>query len=313
MVDQIRKSIMKRLNRARTRVHARNEPITLAADRSWKLAICAIVKDEGDYIREWIEFHRIQGVGHFIIYDNGSSDTTLEILREYCDEGIVDLIPWPNFSVSLNPQFAAYAHCAHAYAALAEWIAFIDVDEFLFSDSTDSLVDEISALAGLDVAAIGVCRYEYGPCGHETKPDGMVVENYRMRLDIQADTKLKIKTVARPESIVAVDSAHFIEVAGGKYIDAAGNVLASKKVRGRTAVLKGLRVNHYYTKSRQEFCAKISRGRMVDKPQWATKARNKLTELESCEQVEDKSIMKFVPELSRRCCLNEAEHRIVVR
>lgn len=313
MIGLIRKSIMKRLNRAKARVYARDEPITLTTDRIWKLTICAIVKDEGDYIREWIEFHRIQGVEHFFIYDNGSSDSTLRILQEYCDEGIVDLIPWPNFSVSLNPQFAAYAHCAHAYAALAEWVAFIDVDEFLFSDSTNNLIDEISAIAGLCVAAIGVCRYEYGPCGHETKPDGMVVANYRMRLDVQADTKIKIKTIARPESIVAVESAHFIDVAGGEYVDAAGNVLASKKVRGRTAVLKGLRVNHYYTKSRQEFCAKISRGRMVDKPQWETKARNKLAELESCEQVEDEIIMRFVPELSSRCCLNGAERRIVVR
>lgn len=304
---------MKRFNRAKARVYARDAPITLAADRSWKLTICAIVKDEGDYIREWIEFHRIQGVEHFFIYDNGSSDSTLEILQEYCDGGIVDLIPWPNFSMAMNPQFAAYAHCAHAYATLAEWIAFIDVDEFLFSDSTDHLIDEISALAGRDVAAIGVCRYEYGPCGHEIKPDGMVVENYRKRLDIQADTKIKIKTIARPEHIVAVGSAHFIDVAGGRYIDTAGNVLVSKKVRGSTAALKGLRVNHYYTKSRQEFCAKISRGRMVDKPQWEAKARNKLAEIESCDQVEDESITRFVSELSSRCCRDDMGRRIVVR
>lgn len=45
------------------------------------LSICAVIKNEGPYLEEWIEFHRIQGVEHFYLYDNGSADQTKDILE----------------------------------------------------------------------------------------------------------------------------------------------------------------------------------------------------------------------------------------
>ncbi len=31
----------------------------------FNVSLCAIFKDEADYLKEWIEFHRIVGVEHF--------------------------------------------------------------------------------------------------------------------------------------------------------------------------------------------------------------------------------------------------------
>ncbi len=39
-----------------------------------EFAIAAIVKNEGRYLREWIEFHRLVGCTKFYIYDNNSTD-----------------------------------------------------------------------------------------------------------------------------------------------------------------------------------------------------------------------------------------------
>ena len=33
------------------------------------LSICAVYRDEGPYLREWIEFHRLVGVERFYLYD----------------------------------------------------------------------------------------------------------------------------------------------------------------------------------------------------------------------------------------------------
>lgn len=54
------------------------------------LAICAISKDEGPYLKEWVEWHLKQGVEKFYIYDNESTDCTKEILAPYIDNGIVE-------------------------------------------------------------------------------------------------------------------------------------------------------------------------------------------------------------------------------
>ena len=44
--------------------------------RNWRvtLAVGAIFQNEARYLREWIEFHRRQGVERFYLYENNSSD-----------------------------------------------------------------------------------------------------------------------------------------------------------------------------------------------------------------------------------------------
>jgi len=92
------------------------------------LAVCAIMKNEGRYLREWIEFHKIVGVERFYLYDNGSTDDTCDVLAPYVRSGDVILTDW-----ALHPgQVQAYDHCLKQNASKARWIAFIDLDEFLF-------------------------------------------------------------------------------------------------------------------------------------------------------------------------------------
>ena len=54
-----------------------------------KFAICAIVKNEGRYLEEWIDYHLGIGVQKFFIYDNESTDSTKDILQRYERQGIV--------------------------------------------------------------------------------------------------------------------------------------------------------------------------------------------------------------------------------
>ncbi|MDE6508864.1 MAG: glycosyltransferase family 2 protein [Muribaculaceae bacterium] len=54
------------------------------------LAVCAIAKNEGPYFKEWIEWHRSQGVEMFYIYDNESTDCTRQVLQPFIATGMVD-------------------------------------------------------------------------------------------------------------------------------------------------------------------------------------------------------------------------------
>ena len=53
------------------------------------LAVAAIAKNEGPYIKEWIEFYVKQGVTHFLIYDNDSTDNLEDILQPFIAQGLV--------------------------------------------------------------------------------------------------------------------------------------------------------------------------------------------------------------------------------
>jgi len=112
---------------------------SVAGDCEVYLSVCAIIKNEGPYLKEWIEFHRLVGVERFYLYDNESDDETSEVLGPYIDKGIVQLTPWPRFIGYSDPQHMAYAHCMRATFGKTFWLALIDADEFLFAPKGGAL------------------------------------------------------------------------------------------------------------------------------------------------------------------------------
>ncbi|MCE2121787.1 glycosyltransferase [Streptococcus thermophilus] len=93
------------------------------------LAIVAIIKNEGQYIEEWLRYHIVAGVQKFFLYDNDSSDNTREILEKYIRAGYVELIPYPGAA----KQLPAYNDALAKHRYDCRYIAFIDADEFLYS------------------------------------------------------------------------------------------------------------------------------------------------------------------------------------
>lgn len=99
------------------------------------LGICAIVRNEGPYIHEWLTYHRAVGVERFTLYDNGSTDNTLTEIARFGHP--VDVIPWPGQA----QQVPAYRDMLANRRHYAEWVAFIDADEFLTPRGDDGIKD----------------------------------------------------------------------------------------------------------------------------------------------------------------------------
>ena len=94
------------------------------------LSVAACVKNEGRYLREWIEYHLWAGVEHFYIYDNGSTDNTKDVLEPYLQRGIVTRHYWVGKPSSKN-QIAMYNDAVVRYKHCTRWLAIIDADEFI--------------------------------------------------------------------------------------------------------------------------------------------------------------------------------------
>ena len=45
------------------------------SEKKYKLSICAIFKNEANYLKEWIEYHRMVGVEHFYLYNSPPGKT----------------------------------------------------------------------------------------------------------------------------------------------------------------------------------------------------------------------------------------------
>src|SRR3954451_9880315 len=136
------------------------------------VAVCAIFRDEARYLAEWVSFHRLQGVERFYLYDNRSSDDWRSELEPEIDAGVVEVVHFP----FVPAQGRAYEDCLRRHRDDARWIAFIDVDEFLFSPTGRGLPE---VLRDYDLhPGVVVSRRTYGTNGFEHPPDGLVIENY---------------------------------------------------------------------------------------------------------------------------------------
>lgn len=229
-------------------------------DYPYKLAIAAIMKDEGLYIEEWICYHIVRGVEKFFLFDNGSSDNTRNILKKYIDAGIVDYTYLPGRAKQLDAYFAATKKAKR----MVKYIMYLDCDEFITTaDATADLYDVIDSVFEIhtNAAALAVNWYVYGSNGYKTKPAGLVTENYVYRAKDEAEPNELVKIIANPRRIYCMSSPHTVyPKARLCVVNEAGQTVNGARIKYPNNKYSLLRINHYYCKSEEECKVKFSRG-----------------------------------------------------
>jgi len=260
------------------------------------LSVCAVYKNEAPYLREWIEFHRLVGVEHFFLYNHRSTDEHREMLAPYLEEGVVSLRDW---DAELLDQREVYDHCLEEHGHRSRWIAFIDLDEFLFSPSGPSVPEVLREYEGWP--GIGVNWAVFGTSGHERRPPGLVIENYLMRVEHPANRF--IKSIVDPSRALRCIMIHDFEYDALMTMDE--NHYPVHSVRSKSVSFSRLRINHYLTKSNEEARAK------VDRPnKWRDHVRWRSDGLEQdFPQVQDQTILKYVPAVREALKMTAARGR----
>jgi glycosyltransferase involved in cell wall biosynthesis len=216
----------------------------------FRLAIVALVKNEGRYLPEWLAYHIRLGVEHFYIFDNGSTDDSRAALERFINYGYVTRIDWPVFP----GQDDAYAYAARVFGPLAEWLAFIDADEFFVLKQHDSLP---ALLAELDADQLLVFWKLFGHSGHRERPDGLAITSY---VHCARELSTVTKAIVRSECI-QYPYIHNCVTTSGHTVNDAGDPLRETWTHPREQRSEQLvRVNHYFTRSYEDYAAKIERG-----------------------------------------------------
>jgi hypothetical protein len=176
------------------------------------LAVCAIFKNEGRYIEEWLDFHLAQGVEHFYLYDNGSTDDGLRRLAPYITRGLVTLIDWP-ITWTDHAQQRAYNDCVTKVKSQVNWLAFIDIDEFLFSRSGDLLptLNRYDQYPGIVVH--WAC---YGSASQHEDESAGLLNTYLHRAPTQWRENRKYKSIVHPARVTRMLGAHGAEYLNGE-------------------------------------------------------------------------------------------------
>jgi hypothetical protein len=226
------------------------------------LSVAAIYQDEARYLEEWIEFHRLVGVERFFLYDNNSSDDHRAVLADYVKDGIVVVHDWP-----LVPgQMQAYDDCVERHRGDSRWIAFLDLDEFLFSPTLRPLPEVLTDYERWP--GVGVNRTTFGTSGHREPPAGPVTANYLLRLEEPGEhtepgdpgRDRRVKCIVAPTRVIRSVNPHYFEFDDGSPIVDENSQPIDGWITDSVS-LERLRINHYWSKSGAEVRIKFAKPR----------------------------------------------------
>lgn len=225
--------------------------------KKYYLSVCCIVKNEAPYIEEFLEFHIKQGVEHFFMYEHESNDDTYLILKRYEALGLVTL----QKIYGNVPQLRAYTDCLAKYGELSQWIAFIDCDEFLHV--TNSVTSNLSeALKGFENnGAVAVNWVFYGSSGEEKYRNALVIGRFTKR---SKNVDIHVKSIVQPHLTIGVgNNAHYFKLKKPA-VNERGEQQPPEYHWSERPTAEMFRINHYHTKSKEEYYKRKSLHMDVD-------------------------------------------------
>ena len=179
-------------------------------EKKYNLSIAAIFKNEARYFKEWIEYHRLVGVDHFYLYNNGSDDAFMEVLTPYIQKGLVSLIDWPDglvpqekaselYSWVHHTQVPAYEDACKRSAADTLWLAIIDIDEFMVPTSAPNMKELLNTYR--DAPGVMLFWHIYGTSWIVSLPPQKLLIEILHRTALPNDNlnRKVVKSIVKPD------------------------------------------------------------------------------------------------------------------
>lgn len=160
-----------------------------------EMCICTMLRNQAQFLKEWIIYHAHIGVRRWFIYDNNSDDDIEDVIASISSvKHNISRHVWP----WIKTQEAGFAHCALRARDSCKWVGFIDVDEFFYLPNGLSLPEMLRNQAkNASVGEIRVSCHSFGPSGLKQMPEQGVTVGYTCRKSAPE----RHKSIVNPEAL----------------------------------------------------------------------------------------------------------------
>lgn len=163
------------------------------------LVIGAVFLNEGHVLDEWLQHYVRQGVGHFILIDNGSTDEPLKVLQPWIVQGMVTYI----IDKTRHDQVGKYNKYVLPRAqVMSEWILIVDLDEFMYG-RRENLSTTLKRL-GPHVGLVSVPWKAFGSAGRKLQP-ASVISGFCLRKHYATPQHTCVKSIVRSTAVKSLD------------------------------------------------------------------------------------------------------------
>lgn len=234
------------------------------------LSLCCVAKDEPD-IREWVEYHHDMGVGKFYLFDNNSSIPLINYIQDYVASGLVEYSVFTHLSYPdmlkehQTGQVYIFDKCLQDFGHRHTFMGFIDSDEYInVVNKSLSIIDILKSYESY--GALTLNWMMFGTSGHVTRPTGGVLASYS-----KCYATYTVKALVNTNYTIASNRQNphqFLYSNGKKAVDTNLHIVSSAHNPPgyvdppmNSTLFKVIYINHYNTRSEEDFKSKVSRGR----------------------------------------------------
>lgn len=257
----------------------------------YELAVAAIFQNEAPYLKEWIDFHLSMGVQHFYLYNNLSDDNFRSVLKPYVKHGLVELIDWPHNTNPDGGNWSTIQGLANNDAVKrskdkAQWLAVLDIDEFLFPVQKKNLLEFLKEYS--DCGAVSVNWQMYGTSHLKDIPKGKrLVECLLLKAPTEHVANLQVKSIVQPRCVESFWSPHFPALLPG-FVQVNTDKVPFTGAFSPTVLTDKARVNHYWTRTEKYLLEQ----KLARREKWQQNPTYVLQFAAELNAVEDRAILK---------------------
>jgi len=145
------------------------------------LSVASIFKNESWNLKEWILHYKHHGVDHIYLVNDFSDDEYLSILQPFIDDGFVTLFQNDITKKYIGRQIDLNNKYFLPICNETQWIAQVDLDEFLYSPKCIDLKEIFRKYE--NYGSVETNWVWFNSNDHLTHPDGGLVQNFTSRAE----------------------------------------------------------------------------------------------------------------------------------
>ena len=225
-----------------------------------KICICAIIKNENDYLEEWIEWHLKLGFSEIYLYEDYDSNSHKEITDKYENVHLSQVKDVGLVQNNDMRQQTLYQWFCENYKDKMDWCAFIDIDEFVILDGI-TLEELCSKFNDSEFNAFALWWKMFNANGCIRKSSKKVMERFTKSIDnclAEASSLFMYKSFINMHKDVLWEHVHKVT----KTCDVENNRIDYNPKLNKT-IYKYAWINHYFTKSYEEYKLRLKRGNIT--------------------------------------------------
>jgi hypothetical protein len=183
------------------------------------LSICAIFKNESVGMQEWLEHYIKEGVEHFYLIDNGSTDNYLPIIEKY------------SHYITLHKDDRKFLQLQHynnyfmPYKNDSNWVLVVDLDEYVYARLDYKKISNYLQTLAPDIGQVQISWKMFGSNNHIQQPSS-IIKSFTTRLYYRHPM---VKSIYKCEFLNCIDELHCSNISNGQIIISDGTIINKEK------------------------------------------------------------------------------------